>query len=128
MLLKMLDIFGFRNPSPPPSSQLQRGDIASVATDDATFGVVKILETDGLGVHVRLYVQRFTERPTQIDAATLTTAPYGPEHDNPLSFGHMPMAFPTFDTWEPQLISRGHLVSEDELVGYRIWQGGGGYF
>lgn len=40
----------------------------------------------------------------------------------------MPLTFATFDNWEPRIISRDHLVAEDELEGYRIWQEGGGYF
>ncbi len=77
---------------------------------------------------MRLYVQRFPTRPTDVDTEILDTAPYGPGHDNPFSIGHMPLSFASFESWDPEIISRGHGVAESELEGYRIWQAGGGYF
>ena len=127
MLRNILNFF--RSDAPVSRSlALEAGDLVSVESDNDLFAVAKILVKDAHGVHVRLYVQRFNERPLQVNVTDLDTAPYGPDHDFPFSIGHMPLAFPSFDTWQPELISRGNPVIEEELVGYRIWQEGGGYF
>ena len=108
-------------------SQLSRdafapGDLVSVVTDDGQFGVMKVLAVDSGGVHARLYVQRFTQRPRRANLAELSTAPFGKGHDNPFSIGHMPLSYSSFGGWQPELITRGSVVAEDELEGYHMWQ------
>jgi len=104
------------------------GDIVSVATDDGKFGVMKILAVDDAGIHTRLYVQRFAERPRLADISELSTAPFGPENGNPLSIGHLPLTHDGFAIWQPEVITN-RLVREEELMGYRMWQKAqGGYF
>jgi hypothetical protein len=105
------------------------GDLVSVMTDDGRFGVMKVLAVDERGVHARLYVQRFARRPGPADLGELSMAPFGPGHDNPFSIGHMPLSCSSFAAWQPELISRGSVVAEDELEGYHMWQEAkGGYF
>ena len=89
---------------------------------------MKILARDRQGVHVRLYVQRFSVRPRSLPHENLTTAPFGAEHANPLSIGHLPLSFASFAGWQPQQLAKQE-VDEDELEGYRMWQeANGGYF
>jgi hypothetical protein len=105
------------------------GDLVSVVTDDGRFGVIKILVADEGGVHARLYVQRFDQRPGPTDLDELSTAPFGPEHGNPFSIGHMPLSHASFAGWQPAIIVRGSTVLEQELEGYRMWQDAeAGYF
>ena len=105
------------------------GDLVSVVTDDQQFGVVKVLAVDAGGVHARLYVQRWERRPTLEELGELSTAPFGPEHANPFSIGHMPLSHQTFVAWQPILITSRTSVDEDELEGYRMWQEAeAGYF
>jgi hypothetical protein len=105
------------------------GDLVSVVTDDGSFGVIKVLATDEGGVHARLYVQRFDRRPLPDELGELSTAPFGPEHGNPFSIGHMPLSHTSFGGWQPELIVRGTGVAEEELEGYRMWQEAeAGYF
>lgn len=105
------------------------GDLLSVALDDGRFGVAKILVVTEGGLHVRLYVQRFGQRPRSIDPGQLSIAPFGPGHDHPLSIGHMPLTHARFAIWQPELIASGVPVRDEELEGYRIWlDDRGGYF
>jgi hypothetical protein len=114
---------------PTETSVLASGDLVSVVTDDGLFGVVKILAVDEEGVHARLYVQRFKRRPLVGDLGELSTSPFGPEHDNPFSIGHIPLSHRSFIGWEPEIITRGTAVAEAELDGYRMWdEAKGGYF
>lgn len=129
MFRRLLSLFsGSRRSSPAPASVPQPGDLWSVATDDGQYGMVKILASDLLGVHVRLYVQRFNERPGPADPRELTLAAFAPEHVNPFSIGHMPLSHQTFRNWEPEFVARG-AVAQDELEGYHTWlEANGGYF
>jgi hypothetical protein len=106
----------------------KRGDLVSVVADDGLFAVAKVLEVDKGGVHTRLYVQRFRQRPRFSEISDLDTAPFGPEHDNPFSIGHIPLSFAAFQAWEPEFLAHGEVL-EDELQGYRMWaEADAGYF
>lgn len=106
----------------------QPGDLWSVKTDDGRYGVAKVLATDEGGVHVRLYSQRFEDRPATVNPSGLTLASFGRGDATPFSIGHLPLSHRSFQDWEPELVSHG-TVSEEELEGYRMWQEAqGGYF
>jgi hypothetical protein len=116
---------------PPPVSRdaFAPGDLVSVVTSDGLFGVVKVLASESDGLHIRLYVQRFAERPGPPDLTELSTAPFGKGHDNPFSIGHLPLSYTSFSRWQPKRITRGSVVTEDELEGYHLWlEANGGYF
>ena len=83
-----------RNGSLTEGHELVAGDVVTVTCDDGLFGVMKVLAVDGHGVHARLYVQRFDRRPITAGLGELSTAPFGPDYDNPLSIGHMPLTSP----------------------------------
>lgn len=113
---------------PADKPALNAGDLLSVLTEDGQFGIMKVLTVDDRGVHVRLYAQRFKERPHPSDLHDLSTMSALSEHGNPFSFGHMPFSYSSFLSWEPQAVG-SQPVSEDELRGYRMWQEAkGGYF
>jgi hypothetical protein len=79
-----------------------------------------------VGVHVRVWKERFHSRPTRIDMAALTL---GTVHDEEgFGFGHLPLSKSAFGAWQPERF--GHeSVAQDELDGYREWQeAGGGYW
>jgi hypothetical protein len=114
--------------APPPKPAFNAGDLLSVLTEDGQFGVMKVLAVDDRGIHVRLYAQRFKERPQASDLHDLSTMSGLLEHGNPFSFGHMPFSYSSFPSWEPQAIG-SQPVAEEELKGYRTWQEAkGGYF
>jgi hypothetical protein len=77
------------------------GDLCSVAWGDADYRVVKILSIgDGL-LHVRLYADRFVDRPLDVEASELELA-------------HLPLSAEDFAAWAPEVI--GHApVEPDEL-------------
>ena len=87
---------------------------------------MKILAVDRTGIHVRLYVERFRNRPTQSEIPELTLAPFGPEYA--FSIGHIPLCYASFAAWNPRFICT-RSVDENELDGYRMWvDAPGGYF
>jgi hypothetical protein len=102
--------------------------LVTVSTDDGQFGVGKVLKVDHGGVHLRLYVQRFTRRPAFAELPELSTAGFGPGFDNPFSIGHLPLSFKAFSAWQPEFLAHGDVLS-DELEGYQMWlEAEAGYF
>jgi len=130
MIRRLLMLLGLASctPSSGDPRTPQPGDLWSVKTDDGRYGVMKVLATDEGGVHVRLYSQRFDQRPASVNPSELALAPVGQGDATPFSIGHMPLSHHSFRGWEPELMSHG-TVSEEELDGYRMWQEArGGYF
>lgn len=105
----------------PPMSY-QAGGIYSVA-DEKGYRVVKVLVADGSAVHVRLYKNVYSLRPSKIEESELSL---GSVFDGgSFGIGHLPLAIEEFRDWSPVLIMRSS-VSKDELEGYETWKGSGG--
>ncbi len=113
---------------------LAPGALYSIRGSEAdTFQVVKVLALDDFGVHVRLYGNAFTHRPTVVAPDLLDTAPFfsqSPEdagREWPLSVGHLPLLAATFISMRPVFITRAEPVP-GELEDYNEWkEAGGGY-
>lgn len=107
---------------------VRAGDLVSVDTGDGAFGVAKVLVVDPEGVHCRLYVQRFADRPSLVDPEHLTLASML-DPRMPFSIGHIPLTHATFAGWAARIIRHDVAVEERELAGYRSWrEADGGYF
>ena len=96
------------------------GDICSVASGNLGFAIAKVLAVDAGVVHVRLYREKFPCRPLQVDPSKLSLGKVGDVEG--FGMGHLPLSRATFAGWEPVLI-QSEPVTEEELDGYRIWQG-----
>jgi len=107
------------NHSKSVSGEWRAGGLYSTADGKGQFSVVKILVMEPDAVHVRLYKQRFSSRPTSIDPASLTLGQFGTK-DN-FSIGHLPLSRTSFASWEPVFITQ-QSVSDDELEGYKTWK------
>jgi hypothetical protein len=108
------------------SETIRAGALYSVYGSKGYFQVAKVLATDATGVHVRLYRNRFTSRPSSVDFASLQL---GSLHDKGgVGIGHMPLTHRSFTAWQPKYLAES-AVTEDELEGYREWESAqGGYF
>ena len=94
------------------------GGLYSTDNGKGQFSVVKILVLEPDSVHVRIYQQKFSSRPTSIDPTLLTLGKLGDER---FSIGHLPLSRKTFASWEPVFISQ-QSVSEPEREGYKTWK------
>jgi len=108
------------------SEQLYIGGLYSIDDGEGWYRIAKVLATDKEGVHIRLYKNRWKERPITIDENSLSL---GTVHDNDgFGMGHLPLKKSSFQAWSPILIKVGKVV-DTELDGYKEWQSaGGGYF
>jgi len=87
---------------------------------------VKLLARDEGICHVRVYKQKFGSRPERVDPSKLSL---GTIHDKDgFGMGHLPLSDEAFRAWQPVLISKT-LVTSEELEGYRMWkEASGGVF
>jgi hypothetical protein len=118
------------------------GGLYSVALDDRGFAMVKVLVASRGVLHVRVYSNRYAERPSAIDPAQLYVVPARDMSDaalnathpeeradpGPFGIGHLPIRPTSFAAWQPRLV-RMTRVERDELEGYETWrQSRGGIF
>lgn len=102
------------------------GDLYSVDDGEGGFQIAKVLVMDAEGVHVRLYKEKWDERPASVDVTQLSL---GSVHDGgDFGIGHLPLSKKSFISRQPVLVGRQE-VSTEELEGYEIWkENSGGYF
>ena len=69
---------------------------------------------DAMGVHIRVYKNRFFSRPASVNFASLELGSFN-DNDS-LSVGHMPLTHRGFAKWAPVYITDS-IVTADELEG-----------
>src|SRR5882757_252286 len=78
---------------------LKAGAICSVDNGDGKFGVVKILVIDDKIAHIRIYKNKYNQRPVSIDTASLGL---GSIYDTDgFGIGHTPLDRKAFNDWNP---------------------------
>lgn len=106
-------------------SKFEVGSIYSIKSDD-TYRAAKILNVDEGGVHLRIYANQWSSRPSAIDPAILSLENEGPSTIR--AVGHMPIRRGGFLAMVPVQAGTA-AVADEELDGYRIWEENkGGYF
>lgn len=95
------------------------GGLYSISWEEGAYRVVKVLAVGQGCVHIRLYKNKFSERPQTIDPSALRLGPYNDPEG--ISIGHMPASQKSFIGMRPQFILQT-TVREDELDGYEIWK------
>ena len=93
---------------PPPIAR--PGGVYACDRGTGDFSIVKVLLVQDGAVHALMYRDRFATRPETVDLTTLTIATT-----------HVPLSPEGFASWHPVLLARD-VVSEAELMGYRLWQ------
>ena len=104
------------------------GAYMSILLDGHGFGIVKLLRSEFLGVHVRLYSNAFAVRPSSVDEASLESRPpdlapvaIALPPAEPFAIGHLPLSHVAFARWKPELVALT-LVDPSELLGYEEWK------
>ena len=111
-----------------PQEEWVEGGLYGTRNEDGSYAIVKILDLDDDGVHIRAYSNKFDSEPTAVDETTryLAGMDHGP--DEQLSMGHLPLLKASFAAWAPHYLKTVP-VEDSELEGYRMWkEAGGGYF
>ena len=97
----------------------QVGGVYSVDDDIGNILVAKILKLDSNEVHLRIYNNRFSERPKDVQMNTLTVPTLNQESG--LGQNHIEMDKEQFMGWLPEYIKTVE-VSDSELEGYYEWK------
>jgi hypothetical protein len=111
------------------------GGVYSVAVDARGYAIARVLATGRTGVHVRVYSNRYRDRPTRIERSQLFLAPtpdlgdvalnatHPESRPDPGAFaiGHLPLRRASFAAWRPRLIRVEPLEAKD-LEEYRAWR------
>ena len=118
-VLSLALIMSACNQAKSVSNDWRVGGLYSTADGKGQFSVVKILVLEPNAVHVRIYKQRFSTRPTSIDPASLTLGQLDDKEG--FSIGHLPLSKSSFELWQPVFITQ-QSVSEGELEGYKAWK------
>ncbi len=99
--------------------KLKAGAICTVDDGDGKFGVVKILVIDNEIAHIRIYKNKYNQRPVSINLKTLSM---GSIYDKDgFGIGHTPLDRKGFEDWKPFVITYEE-VKVEELEGYEIWK------
>ena len=98
---------------------LKAGAICSVDNGDGKFGIVKILVIDSGITHIRIYKNKYNQRPVSIDSVTLSLGSIYDTDD--CGIGHTPIDRKAFEDLNPEVI-RYEEISEEELEGYQMWK------
>jgi hypothetical protein len=111
------------------------GGVYSVAVDDRGYAVARVLATGRRSVHVRVYSNRYRDRPKTIersqlflaptpdlsDAALNATRPENRPDPGAFAIGHLPLRRASFAAWRPRLI-RVEPLQPGDLEDYRAWR------
>ncbi len=103
-------------------AELFEGGYYSIV-DGEIFSIAKVLKLEPEIVHVRIYKQKFQQRPRSIDPAQLAL---GTIHDTDgFGMGHLPLRLETFQNSEPLFLTYAEVLAA-ELEGYNMWKEHGG--
>ena len=104
------------------------GGIYSVPHENNSYVVVKILKTDSIGVHLRLYSNVFSEMPEYINEAELKVLSFNNELNLPAGAEHVAISHGSFNNWGARFVQQSE-VSEEELAAFQEWfDAKGGFF
>jgi hypothetical protein len=109
---------------------LAAGDVCAIPAGDSGFAVLRVLAVDSRCVHVRLYKQRFSALPRELDLTELSLGVFKTDGtaSDPFSIGHLPLTREGLGLSGPVRIFHRPVLG-DELDGYQIWlESRGGYF
>jgi hypothetical protein len=108
---------------------IQPGSLCTVDDGDGLFRVAKVLLMDDSAVHIRLYANRWKQRPSlaEIEQTRLSMGSIENKEEG-LGMGHLPLSLKTFAHWKAEPL-KVIPVTDDELEGYKLWkEANGGLF
>jgi hypothetical protein len=101
------------------SDKIKAGSICTIEDGDRTFGVVKVLVINDEEAHVKIYKNKYEQRPAQIDIKTLSLGSINDKDG--FGIGHVPLERKGFDNWKPIPVGFEEVTKED-LEGYEMWK------
>lgn len=101
------------------NEEIKAGSICTIEDGEGKYGIVKVLVINDFEAHIKIYKNKYNERPTTVDLKTLDIGRIGEKGG--FGIGHAPLDRETFDEWKPIIIAFDK-VTEEDLYGYNIWK------
>lgn len=98
---------------------LRAGSICTIDNGDSTYGVVKVLVIDADEAHVKIYKNKYDQRPATVDQKTLSLGSI--DDKDGFGVGHVPLTRKGFEDWKPVEVNWEE-VTKEELEGYEMWK------
>ena len=108
---------------------IQPGTFCTVDDGKGSFSVAKILVMDDSAVHIRLYANKWKQRPSlsEVEQTKLSMGNINNKEEG-FGMGHLPLSRQTFAQWHAMPL-KVIPVADDELEGYKLWkEANGGLF
>lgn len=119
ILLGVLFVLGRSRP------EIVTGGLYSARASQNKWGIIKVIGHDSNAVSVRIYSNKFTSRPADINPSELFIAGIKDPSGHEPGIGHLPVTAEVFYSWAPKLI-RTSEIAEDELSSYNEFKNAGG--
>lgn len=101
------------------TDNIKAGSICTVETGKGKFGVVKILVINEEEAHIKVYRNKYSERPVAVDIKELSMGSMADK--NGFGIGHIPLDRKGFDNSNPVIVGFEEVTKAD-LTGYEIWK------
>ena len=102
------------------TDKIKAGSICTIEDGEGKFGVVKVLVINDQEAHIKLYKNKYDQRPAKIDIKTLSLGSIK-DKEGGFGIGHIPIERKGFDNWKPISVGFEEVTKED-LVGYEMWK------
>lgn len=103
-----------------PENKIKAGSICTIESGDGTFGVVKVLVINNEEAHIKIYKNKYEQRPKTVDIKTLRLGSID-DKEGGFGIGHVPLHREGFDNWKPTSVGFEEVTPED-LAGYELWK------
>jgi len=101
------------------TGEIKAGSICTIEDGEGKFGIVKVLVINAEEAHVKIYKNKYDQRPAQVDLKTLSL---GSINDSDgFGIGHVPLERKGFDNWKPIEVAFEDVTPAD-LEGYNLWK------
>ncbi len=92
------------------------GDLYSIASSDGGFSVIRVLATRERDFYIRIYGDRFTSRPRDVDLSQLSLLPHGGD-----GFTHVSIVRRYFGNSKPRFIKNVGPPTGEDLTFSEQW-------
>lgn len=101
------------------TDEITAGSICTIEDGAGKFGIVKVLVINDNEAHIKIYKNKYDQRPEKVDLKTLGMGGIGDKDG--FGIGHVPLKRSGFEAWKPKVVA-SEPVTEDDLSGYKMWQ------
>lgn len=102
------------------AEKIKAGSICTIEDGEGKFGVVKVLVINDEEAHIKIYKNKYNQRPIRVDIKTLSLGSLN-DKDGGFGIGHVPLERKGFNNWKPVSVGFEE-VTKDDLVGYEMWK------